>query len=130
MVLNDPLSNAMSKIHSHEKIGKKECLIKPVSKIIKKVFEVLNEEGYMGSYEEIEDGKGNYLKLNLLGNINKCGGIKPRFAVALDDYEKFEKRYLPAKGFGLLIVSTSQGIMTHEKAKEKKLGGKLIAYCY
>jgi small subunit ribosomal protein S8 len=130
MSLNDTLSNTMSKILNHEKVGRKECILKPMSKIIKKVLDIMNAEGYVGKYEEVEDGRGNYLKLNLLGNINKCGAIKPRFAVALDDYEKFEKRYLPSKDFGMLIVSTSQGIMTHYKAKEKKIGGKLIAFCY
>ena len=60
----------------------------------------------------------------------KCGAIKPNFSVKKDGFEKFEKRYLPAKDFGVLIVSTSQGIMTHVEAKEKKLGGKLIAYVY
>ena len=130
MSLNDPLSNVMSKINNQEKVGKKECVLKPTSKMIKKVLDILNEEGYLGKYDEVEDGKGNYLKLNLLGNINKCGGIKPRFAVGIDNYEKFEKRYLPSRGFGLLVISTSQGLMSHEKAKEKKIGGKLIAYCY
>ncbi|MFH1063466.1 MAG: 30S ribosomal protein S8 [Candidatus Woesearchaeota archaeon] len=130
MSLNDPLSNAMSKINNHEKVGKKECTIKPVSKIIKKVLDILNEEGYLGKYEDIEDGKGNHIKLNLLSSINKCGAVKPRFAVGVDNYEKFEKRYLPSRGFGLLVVSTAQGIMSHEKAKEKKIGGRLIAYCY
>jgi len=68
--------------------------------------------------------------LNLTGNINKCGAIKPRFPVTIMDYEKFERRYLPAKNFGILMVSTSKGIMTHEEAKKKGLGGVLIAYCY
>ena len=130
MTLNDPLSSAMSKVNNREKVGKKDCVIKPISKMMKKVFDILNEEGYLGKYEEVEDGKGNHLKLNLLGSINKCGGIKPRFAVGVNNYEKFEKRYLPSRGFGVLIVSTSQGLMTHETAKEKKVGGKLIAYCY
>ena len=120
----------MSKILNFEKVGKRECVIKPMSKIIKKVLEILNTEGYLGKYEEVEDGRGNYLRLNLLGNINKCGSIKPRFVVKLDGYEKFEKRFLPSKDFGLLIVSTSQGIMTHYKAKEKKIGGRLLAFCY
>jgi small subunit ribosomal protein S8 len=48
----------------------------------------------------------------------------------MDEYEKFEKRFLPAKGVGVLIVSTIKGIMTHEEAKGKTLGGRLIAYCY
>jgi len=130
MSLNDTLSNAMSKILNLEKVGKKECMIKPTSKIIKETLILLNEEGYLGAFEEVEDGRGKYLKLNLLSNINECGAIKPRFAVTLKDYEKFEKRYLPAKDFGVLLVSTSKGVMTHYKAKEKKMGGRLIAYCY
>ena len=128
--MNDSLSNAMSKVLNFETVGKRECVIKPISSTIKKVLDILNAEGYLGKYEEVQDGRGNYLKLNLLGNINKCGSIKPRFAVSIDNYEKFEKRYLPAKDFGVLIVSTSQGIMTHYEAKEKKIGGRLIAYCY
>jgi len=120
----------MSKIQLYEKVGKKECTIKPVSIIMKKVFDILNEEGYIGKYEEVEDGKGKYIKVSLLGNINKCGPIKPRFSVDLSEYEKFEKRFLPSKDFGVLILSTSQGIMTHYKSKEKKIGGKLVAYCY
>ena len=44
--------------------------------------------------------------------------------------EKYEKRYLPAKQFGILIISTPKGLMTHVQAMDKKTGGKLIAYCY
>ena len=130
MSLNDPLSNTMSKILNHEKVGQKECVVKPMSKTIKKVLDILNAEGYIGKYEQVEDGRGNYLKINMLGNINNCGAIKPRFSVKTDGYEKFEKRYLPSKNFGVLIVSTPQGFMTHYKAKEKNIGGKLIAFCY
>lgn len=130
MSLNDPLSNAMSKLLSFEKVGKKECILKPTSTIFKKVLDILNAEGYIGKYEEVDDGRGKYLKVNLLGNMNKCGSIKPRFSVTTEKYERFEKRYLPSKDFGLLIVSTSQGLMTHYQAKEKKIGGRLIAYCY
>jgi len=46
------------------------------------------------------------------------------------EYEKWEKRFLPAFDFGLLIVSTSQGVMTHKEAREKGIGGRLIAYVY
>lgn len=130
MSLNDPLSNAMSKLLSFEKVGKKECQLKPVSNLLKQVLDILNAEGYIGKYEDVDDGRGKSLKVSLLGNMNKCGAIKPRFSVTTGRYERFEKRYLPSKDFGLLIVSTSQGLMTHYQAKEKKIGGKLIAYCY
>ena len=124
MVLNDPLANALSKVLNAEKISKKEILVKPISKVIKKILEIMNEQGYVGAATEVADGRGNHFILNLLNKINKCGVIKPRHSVTRETYEKFEKRYLPAKGFGILIVSTSKGMMTHEEAKEKNIGGK------
>lgn len=127
---NDPLAHALSAIQNHEKVGKKECVVQPTSKVIHAVLNIMNAEGYVGAAEQLTDARGGVLKVNLLGNINKCGVIKPRFAVRLADYEKFEKRYLPAKGVGILVVSTPQGIMTHEQAKTTKLGGRLLAYCY
>lgn len=130
MSMNDPLANTLSKILNSEKLGKRECLIKPVSKIIKKILDIFNTNNYLGKYTEIEDARGNHLTINLLGRINKCGVIKPRYPISKNDYEKFEKRFLPAKGFGILIISTSQGIMTNEEAKKKDIGGRVIAYCY
>ena len=129
-MLNDPLANALSVILNMEKIGKRECTIRPSSKIIKEVLKIMNENGYMGSFNEITSKKGNSLNVNLLGNINKCGAIKPRYSVKKAEYEKFENRYLPAKDFGILFVSTSKGVMSHVEAKKKVLGGKLLAYCY
>jgi len=127
---NDTLAHALSAIQNYEQVGKKECLLHPSSKVIHTVLGIMNAEGYVGAAEKLTDARGGVLKVHLLGNINRCGVIKPRFAVNLAKYEKFEKRYLPAKGVGVLVVSTPQGIMTHEQAKSKKLGGKLIAYCY
>jgi len=128
-MLNDQLSNALSKILAYEKISKSECIVKS-SRIVKKVLEMLQKSGYIGSFEEIKSSRGNDLKVNLLGAINNCGVIKPRFNVKADDFTKFEKRYLPAQDFGVLIVSTSQGAMAHYEAKEKGIGGKLFAFCY
>ncbi len=129
-MLNDPLANALSNILNKENARTKECIIKPSSKIIKEVLKIMKNNYYVGEFKEIEDSKGNMLSVQLLNNINKCGVIKPRFSVKKDGYEKFEKRFLLAKDFGILIVSTPQGIMTNDEAKKKGIGGKLLAYCY
>lgn len=129
-MLNDPLANALSIILSKENAKTKECIIKHSSKIIKEVLKIMKDNYYIGEFKEIEDSKGNMLSINLLNNINKCGVIKPRFSVKKDGYEKFEKRFLLAKDFGILIVSTPLGIMTNNEAKKKSIGGKLLAYCY
>ncbi len=130
MSLNDPLANALSVISYSEKTGRKECDIKPVSKVIKKIFDIMKDRRYLGEFKEIDDGKGGFIRVNLLGSINKCGVIKPRFAIKKDEFTKFEKRFLPAKDFGLLIISTPEGIMTHQEAKDKNQGGRLLAFCY
>ena len=129
-MLNDPLANTLSHILNNEKTGKSSCLISPCSKTIKKVLDILNEEGYIGKYEEVTKAKGGVIKVHLLGGINNCGVIKPMFSVEKDGYEKFEKRFLLAEDFGVMIVSTNQGMMTHNQAKEKGIGGKLVAFCY
>ncbi len=129
-MLNDTLANALSGIVNYDKVGKKQYLVHPASRITKRVLTIMNEQGYVGIAEDVTEARGGVLKVNLLGNINKCGVIKPRFAVTMDEYEKFEKRFLPAKGVGVIIVSTIKGLMTHDEAKEKNLGGRLIAYCY
>lgn len=130
MTLNDPLSNALSKIMNAERVKKDLVSIFPSSNLIKEVLRVLNENNYIGAVKLIETSRGNSFEVNILGRINKCGSIKPRFSVKSGSYEKFEKRYLPAKGFGIIIVSTPQGIITHEQAKKLGTGGKLLAYCY
>ncbi|MBT4539665.1 30S ribosomal protein S8 [Candidatus Woesearchaeota archaeon] len=129
-MLNDPLAAALTKIFNAERVGKREVLIRPASRMMKRVLELMNESQFIGSFEEITDGKGGSLKVNLLGNINKCGVIKPRFSTKTTEFEKWEKRYLPAKDFGIILVSTPHGVLTHHEAKEKHTGGKLLAYCY
>ncbi|MBI4452639.1 30S ribosomal protein S8 [Candidatus Woesearchaeota archaeon] len=129
-MLNDPLADAMSLILNNETLGRSECILKPVSKILKQFIAVMKDNDYVVDFKEIEDSRGNYIKMKLNGNINKCGVIKPRYNVKNKEFEKFERRFLPAKDFGILIISTSKGIMTHYDAKSKKLGGKLLGYCY
>ncbi len=129
-MLNDTLANEMSQILNNELIGKTECLVKPTSKLIRELLKVMKDNGYVADFREVEDNRGNYILLSLAGSINKCGVIKPRYSIKTDEFEIFERRYLPAKGLGILFVSTPKGIMTHYDAKSKKTGGKLLAYCY
>ena len=118
MALNDPLANAFSVILNAERNGKQTCVLRVSSKLIKKSLEILQDAGYLGSFEEAEDNRGKLLTINLIGHLNKCGVIKPRFAVQLSGFEKFEKRYLPSKNLGILLVSTPTGLKTHKQARE------------
>ena len=130
MSLNDPLADALSAIKNAERVGKKECIVKPASKLIGNVLKIMKEEGYIEEFEFIDDGKAGIFKVKLKGRINNCNAIKPRFPVKKNEFEKWERRFLPARDFGILIVTTSKGVMTHREAKEIGIGGSLLAFVY
>ncbi|MFQ6054753.1 MAG: 30S ribosomal protein S8 [Methanosarcinales archaeon] len=130
MVLLDPLANALSIIKNAEDVGKRECIIHPASKLIGNVLKVMQDQGYIIGFEFIDDGKSGMFKVELKGRINKCGVIKPRSSVKKTEFEKWEKRFLPARNFGALILTTSRGVLSHYEALEKGLGGSLLAYVY
>jgi small subunit ribosomal protein S8 len=130
MTLNDPLADAMSAIQNSEWRNKRECIIKPASKLTGRVLRIFQKNGYIGEIELIEDGRSGKLRVQLLGRINRCRAIKPRHSVKVNEFEKWEKRYLPAVGIGILVVSTPKGLMTHTEAISQGLGGRLIAYVY
>ena len=130
MTLMDPLADALTNMRNNEMQGNNTCTITPASKMIGHVLRTMQKEEYIGEFEFVDDGKAGQFIVELEGNINKCGVIKPRHAVKNDDYERFEKRYLPSKNFGIMIMTTSQGIMTHKEAKEKGIGGRLLVYIY
>ncbi|WP_440952519.1 30S ribosomal protein S8 [Methanococcoides sp. FTZ1] len=130
MVLLDPLADALSTIKNAEAVGKDSCTIRPASKLIGNVLKVMKDRGYIGEFEFVEDGKAGIYTVELIGRINKCGAIKPRYSVGVTEFEKWEKQFLPAKNFGVLILTTSQGVISQYEARENNIGGQLLSFVY
>jgi small subunit ribosomal protein S8 len=130
MTAKDTLSNGLTTLMNNEFRNKSSCVISPASKLLGQVLRVLQLGGYVGEFEFIEDGRSGKFRVQLLGRINKCGAIKPRYSVKTDAFENWEKTYLPAREMGILVVSTSSGVISHKEAKQKSVGGKLLAFVY
>ncbi len=126
----DTLANALNCLKVAETKGKKQARIAPASKVIRQVLLLLQKQGYVGEFKFLDDGKSGEFLVSLSGRINNAGAVKPRFSVSAETWEKFETRFLPAKGVGMLVVSTSSGIMGHSEAKEKNIGGRLLCFVY
>jgi small subunit ribosomal protein S8 len=126
----DTLANGLTTIVNNEMRNKRECIISPASKLLGRVLRIMQLNGYVGEFEFIDDGRAGKFKVQLLGRINKCGAIRPRFSVRVDGFEEWEKKFLPSREVGLLIISTSKGALSHREAKEKNTGGKLLAFIY
>jgi len=133
MVSLDPLANALATIYNNEIRGNKEALIMPASKLIASVLRVMQRYGYIGEFEHIDDGRWGKIKVQLLGRINRCGAVKPRYSVRYVDLlrvPQWMQRYLPSRDIGILIISTPRGVISHREAIEMRSGGVLLAYCY
>ncbi len=126
----DTLTNGLITIMNNEMRNKRECVISPASKLLGRVLRIIQLNGYIGEFEFVDDGRSGKFRVQLLGRINKCGAIRPRFSVKVDEFEDWEKKFLPSRGVGVLIVSTPRGVLSHAEAKEKSIGGKLIAFAY
>ncbi len=126
---HDILADMFSAIKNAEIVGKSHCIVKPTSKLMKSILEVMKKEGYIVDFKHIENNSGGMIKVTLKGRINNCRVIKPQHSLKKNEYEKWEKRYLPASGVGALIISTPKGVLMHEEAKGK-YGGILLAYVY
>jgi small subunit ribosomal protein S8 len=129
-MLLDPLANACSAIKNAEYVSKGNVVINPRSKLIGTVLHILQSNGYIGEYESIDDGRFGKFRVQLMGRINTIGVVKPRRPIKFTQIETAEARFLPPINFGLLIISTSKGVMTHLEAKKQHLGGRLLAFVY
>lgn len=126
----DPLVNALNTILLHEGRHKKECIICPASNLIGRVLRIFQTNGYIGEIEFIDDGRQGKFKVQLFGRINECKAVKPRFSVKVKGIEKYEKRFLPSRNLGTMILSTPKGVITHRQAKEENTGGRVLAYVF
>ncbi len=125
----DRFADTINTIKTHELLGRRECSVYS-TKLVRAVLDVMKREGYIGGYEEYTEGRARMLRVALSNRINDIGVIKPRFSAGKDDIQKYEARYVPSKDFGMLVISTSKGVMTSRDVKQQNIGGKLLAYVY
>lgn len=121
----DRVSDGLNQMMNAVRARKSSVTLKHHSKLLLSILAIAKLKGYVKSYKV----ENNQLKIEI-DKLNKCNAIKPRFVVQTEDMDKYVRRYLPAKNLGIIIVSTSQGLMTHQTAQDKNLGGSLIAYIY
>ena len=121
----DIVSDALNQIMNAKKAGHTFVEVKKNSKFLMDVLAIGKLKGYIKEYKLEE----NVLKI-IFGKLNVCKAVKPRYVVKAKTIEKYVRRYLPARDMGSLIISTSKGLMTHQTAIEKNIGGSVIAYFY
>ena len=126
----DTLASGLTTVINNEMRNKRECIISPASKLLGSVLRVMQLNGYIGEFEFIDDGRSGKFKVQLLGRINKCEAVRPRFSSKVTEFEEWEKEFLPSREVGILVISTPRGVLSHREAREKRIGGRLLAFVY
>lgn len=120
----DIVADALNQIMNAKKARKTNVVIQKHSKLLRNVLDIAKESGYL-DYEI----HGTKLMVEIY-KLNELKAIKPRYTVSVKTINKYVRRYLPAKNFGFVVVSTNQGLMKADDAEEQNLGGCLIAYMF
>lgn len=132
MVINDPIADMLTRIRNANTVKHQNVDI-PLSNIKKAMADILSEEGYIKSYEIIDDGKQGAIRITLKYTANKgkvITGLKRISKPGLRVYAKKDEVPKVLGGLGIAILSTSKGIMTDKKARNEGLGGEVLCYVW
>ncbi|HTT34604.1 MAG TPA: 30S ribosomal protein S8 [Thermoplasmata archaeon] len=127
---HDLLNDALVTLGHADRDGKATVTLAPTSRLVGEVLRIFQEQQYIQEFTFVPNGRGGRYEVTLGRRINACGVIKPRLSVHRRELEREEARFLPAQDFGVLVLSTSQGVMSHALARERNIGGRLLAYVY
>ena len=132
MQISDVIADMLTRIRNAND-AKHETVDIPASNLKKSIAQILLEEGYIKSYQIVEDGKQGIIKVTLKYGENKSQvitGLRRVSKPGLRIYSSCEDMPKVMKGLGIAIVSTSKGIMTDKKARELNVGGEILAFIW
>ena len=131
MNITDPIADMLTRIRNAN-AQRHETVDVPSSKLKKTIAEILLDEGYIKSFEEIEDNSQGIIRITLK-YVNKqkvISGLKRISKPGLRVYANKEELPRVLGGMGIALISTSKGIMTDKKARQEGIGGEVLAYVW
>jgi len=131
MNISDPIADMLTRIRNGSRARHTEILV-PASRTKRAIAEILRDEGFIQSFEEVKDGAHPAIKITLkyVGKVPVISGLKRVSKPGLRVYATKTDIPRVLGGLGVVIVSTSHGIMTGARARQAQLGGEVLAYVW
>jgi small subunit ribosomal protein S8 len=130
-MLTDPIADMLTRIRNGSRARHTDVLI-PASRTKRAIAEILRDEGFIETFEEVKDGAHPEIKITLkyVGKVPVISGLKRVSKPGLRVYATKTDIPRVLGGLGVVIVSTSHGIMTGSRARQAQLGGEVLAYVW
>ena len=132
MQITDPIADMLTRIRNANS-AKHDSVDVPASNMKKAIAEILLEEGYIKSYQIVDDGTQGIIRIALKYNAGKekvIQGLRRVSKPGLRVYAGADELPKVLKGLGIAIISTSKGVMTDKKAREAHVGGEVLAFVW
>ena len=132
MIVTDPIADMLTRLRNAI-TAKHESVLVPASKEKEAIAKILLDEGYIKSFETVEDKKIKYLKIEIKYDNNGNSviyGLKRISKPGLRVYAGVDKLPEVIGGMGIAILSTNKGIITDKQARKLKVGGEVLAYVW
>ena len=132
MQITDPIADMLTRIRNAGS-ARHETVDVPNSKMKKAIAEILLEEGYIKSFQLIDDGTQGVIRITLKylpGKEKAIQGLRRVSKPGLRVYAGADELPQVLRGLGIAIISTSKGIMTDKKARSQHVGGEVLAFVW
>ena len=132
MVINDPIADMLTRIRNAQ-VARHDTVTMPASNMKKSIAKLMQNEGFIKSYEVIDDGLQGEIKITLKYLEKKqpvIVGLKRISKPGLRVYASCEDLPKVLGGLGVAIISTSKGVMTDRMARKENLGGEVLCYIW
>ena len=132
MHITDPIADMLTRIRNAQ-IAKHDTVVIPASNMKKSIAKILLDEGYIKSYEVVEDGTQGVIRIQLkylAGKEKVISGLRRVSKPGLRVYAGADELPRVLKGLGIAIISTSKGVMTDKAARANHVGGEVLAFVW
>ncbi|KAM7260091.1 hypothetical protein ACFE04_015832 [Oxalis oulophora] len=122
------LNDALRSIVNAEKRGKDSVKLQPISTVMRSFLNIMKTRGYIKNYQVYDPMRVGRIEVELQGRVKDCKALTYRQDLKARDIQAYTSRILPTHQWGYVVISTPEGILDHEKAIEKNVGGQVLGY--
>ncbi|KAK2645462.1 hypothetical protein Ddye_020657 [Dipteronia dyeriana] len=122
------LNEALRAIVNAEKRGKATVELKPISTVMSSFLKIMKHRGYIKNFQVYDPHRVGRITVELQGRVNDCKALSYRQDIKARDIDGYVKRSLPTRQWGYVVITTPDGVLDHEEALRRNVGGQVLGY--